>query len=261
MSKVLLITGGASGIGASTALFAADAGWDIAVNYRRRSAEAEELVEAVRAKGVRAVALKADITDASQVEELFRGVDRELGRLNGLVNSAGIGLTTRIEDTDPARLDELFRTNVYGTVLASKEAVKRLSTRHGGNGGTIVNLSSMAATIGGRPGSSLYSATKAAVDAFTVGLAKEVAPEGIRVVAVRPGFTYTSMTAKAFEDERALKAIASTIPFGRAGRVEEISKPIVWLLSEDASFISGARLDISGGGFLIGGSFLDIPQD
>lgn len=253
MSKILLITGGASGIGASTARLAADAGWDIAINYRSRAEQANALVEEIKAKGRRAIAVQADVADPADVEHLFLAVDRELGRLDALVNSAGIGSgPAAVRDTDFERLDRLFRTNVYGTVAACREAVKRLSTKSGGKGGVIVNISSMAATIGGRPGASLYAATKGAVDAFTVGLAKEVAPEGIRAISVRPGFTQTEMTERAAKSPGIAKAIAETIPFGRLGRVEEISKPIVWLLSDEASFISGARIDISGGGFLVG---------
>jgi NAD(P)-dependent dehydrogenase (short-subunit alcohol dehydrogenase family) len=260
MSKILLITGGASGIGASTARFASDAGWDIAINYRTRSDKAQALVEEIRAKGRRAVALRADISVPQDVEALFAAVDAQLGRLDALVNSAGIGTgPIAVRDADPSTLERMFRTNVFGTILASKEAVKRLSTLSGGKGGTIVNVSSMAATIGGRPGSSLYAASKAAVDSFTEGLAKEVAREGIRAVSVRPGFTDTEMTVTYAKDPGKVSAIASTIPFGRIGRVEEISRPIVWLLSDEASFISGAKIDLSGGGFLLGSA--PIPTD
>lgn len=253
MSKILLITGGASGIGASTARFASDAGWDVAINYRTRSEKAHALVEEIRAKGRRALAVRADVTSAADIERLFATVDGELGRLDALVNSAGIGLgPTAVRDIDPAALESLFRTNVFGTFLASREAVRRLSTKSGGKGGVIVNVSSMAATIGGRPGSTLYAASKAAVDSFTEGLAKEVAREGIRAVSVRPGFTDTEMTESIAKIPDVARAIAETIPFGRIGRVEEISRPIVWLLSDEASFVSGARIDLSGGGFLLG---------
>lgn len=261
MSKVLLITGGASGIGAATARLAAEKGYSIAINYRTREQDAIRLVEELKETGVRAIAVQADITNPKDVELLYRTVDDQLGLITALVNSAGIGSgRTRVEDADPVVLQKVFHTNVFGLILSTREAVRRMSTARGGSGGVIVNLSSMAATIGGRPGASLYAATKGAVDAFTVGLAKEVAPEGIRAVAVRPGFTITEMTAGTVEDPRALEEISATIPFGRPGRVEEIARPVVWLLSEEASFISGALLDVSGGGFALGGTRL-LPKD
>ncbi len=257
MSKVLLITGGASGIGAATARLAASKGYSIAINYRTREDEAEKLVKELKAADVRAVAIQADISIPGEVVRLYETVDTELGRVTALVNSAGIGTAmTRVEDADPAELQRLFQTNVFGLILSTREAVRRMSTRRGGTGGVIVNLSSMAATIGGRPGASLYAASKAAVDAFTVGLAKEVGAEGIRAVSVRPGFTLTEMTAGAAADPRRLEEIASTIPFRRIGRVEEIAAPIVWLLSSEASFVSGALFDVSGGGFKVGGSLI-----
>jgi NAD(P)-dependent dehydrogenase (short-subunit alcohol dehydrogenase family) len=261
MSKVLLITGGASGIGAETARLAAEQGYSIAVNYRSREDQARNLVEELKKTGVRAIAVQADISRTEDVERLYRTVDTELGRITALVNSAGIGsFRSRVEDTDPVALQKLLQTNVFGLIISTREAVRRMSTARGGTGGVIINVSSMAATIGGRPGASLYAASKGAVDAFTVGLAKEVAPEGIRAVVVRPGFTVTEMTAGTLEDPRLRDEIAATIPFGRLGRVEEIARPIVWLLSEEASFISGALLDISGGGFLLGGSRLPVKE-
>lgn len=257
MSKVLLVTGGSRGIGAATARLAAERGYDVAINYRNDAAAADAVVAAVRATGRRALAVQADISDEADVVRLFSTVDRELGGLSALVNSAGVGLgPTRVAESDAGQLERLFRTNVIGLILASREAVRRLSTRHGGAGGVIVNVSSMAATIGGRPGSSHYAASKAAVDAFTTGLAKEVAPEGIRAVSVRPGFTATDMTRAWLDNPLVSAGTAATIPLGRPANVDEIARPIVWLLSDEASFVSGAHLDISGGGFLIGGGQL-----
>lgn len=257
MSKVLLITGGASGIGAATARLAAAKGYSIAINYRSRKDEALQLTKELKIAGVRAIAVQADIAVPEDVARLYETVDKELGRVTALVNSAGIGTAmTRVENVDPAELQRLFQTNVFGLILSTREAVRRMSTARGGTGGVIVNLSSMAATIGGRPGASLYAASKAAVDAFTVGLAKEVGAEGIRAVSVRPGFTLTEMTAGVAADPQLLEEIAATIPFGRIGRVEEIAAPIVWLLSSEASFVSGDLFDISGGGFKVGGSFI-----
>lgn len=252
MTKVLLITGGASGIGAETARLAAEKGYDIAINYRTRQREADFLVDELNGSGVRALAVRADISIPADIERLYREVDDRLGPVTALVNSAGIGTgPVRVEDADAGDLHKLFQTNVLGLIMSTREAVRRMSTAHGGKGGVIVNVSSMAATIGGRPGASFYAASKGAVDAFTVGLAKEVAPEGIRAIAVRPGFTITGMTSGYVSDPERLEAISSTIPMGRPGKVHEIARPIVWLLSDEASFITGALLDVSGGGFNI----------
>ncbi|NTV01549.1 MAG: SDR family oxidoreductase [Chlorobiaceae bacterium] len=257
MSEVLLITGGASGIGAAVARIAARKGYDIAVNYRSRAREAATLVQELKATGVRAIAVQADVSRPEDIERLYDEVTERLGPLTALVNSAGILIPpTRVDEADAALLDRLFQTNVIGLILSTREAVRRMSTARGGRGGVIVNVSSMAASIGGRPGISLYASSKAAVDVFTVGLAREVAAEGIRAVAVRPGFTITDMTAEFASDPDRYAEIASTIPLGRAGNVDEIAKPIVWLLSDEASFITGSLLDISGGGFNLGGSFL-----
>ncbi len=261
MKKVLVITGGASGIGAATARLAAEKGYSIAINYRTREREATRLVDELSGAGATAIAVQADISLTEDIKRLYRVVDDKLGTVTALVNSAGIGIgQTRVDETDEAVLQQLFTTNVFGLILSTREAVRRMSTAHGGKGGVIVNVSSMASTIGGRPGASLYAASKGAVDAFTVGLAKEVASEGIRAVAVRPGFTITEMTSAFVTDQHILAGISSTIPIGRPALVDEIAKPVVWLLSEEASFISGALLDISGGGFTLGASALPSPK-
>ena len=258
MSKVLVITGGASGIGAATARLAVEKGYSIAINYRTRELEAARLVNELKSSGARAIAVQADISRPEDIERLYREVDENLGTLTALVNSAGIGsLRTRIDEADASLVHNLFQTNVVGLILSTREAVRRMSTLHGGKGRVIINISSMAATIGGRPGASLYASTKGAVDAFTVGLAKEVAPQGIRAVAVRPGFTITEMTSGYVQNPEILAQLSSTIAIGRPALVDEVAKPIIWLLSEEASFISGARLDISGGGFTLGG--LGLP--
>jgi NAD(P)-dependent dehydrogenase (short-subunit alcohol dehydrogenase family) len=252
MSQVLIVTGGASGIGASAARLAAKQGYAVAINYRTRAAQAESVVEELRSLGVRALAVQADVRVPEQIEELFRRVDRDLGVPTALINSAGVATPpTRVEDAEPAVLERLLSTNVLGLMISCREAARRMSMLRGGKGGVIVNVSSMAATIGGRPGNSHYAASKAAVDAFSVGFAKEVANEGIRVVSVRPGFTVTEMTEERLRDAAFMRLIGETIPMGRPARVEEVAAPIVWLLSKDASFISGACLDVSGGGFRI----------
>jgi NAD(P)-dependent dehydrogenase (short-subunit alcohol dehydrogenase family) len=252
MTKVLIVTGGASGIGAATARLAAARGYAVAINYRTREDEATRLVEELQTTGARAVAIQADCRRAIEIAHLFATVDHEFGPVTALVNSAGISLPpTRVADADPLEIENLLTTNVLGLMLCCREAVRRMSKRGAGHGGVIINVSSMASTIGGRPGSSHYAASKAAVDSFTLGLAKEVADQGIRAISVRPGYTETGMTRRSTRDPSLAAAIAGSIPIGRPARVEEVAKPIVWLLSEEASFITGACIDISGGGFTI----------
>ena len=256
MSGTVLITGGSRGIGAATARLAAARGFAVAVNYRERRDAADALVAEIGAAGGSACALQGDVSDERDVERLFAALDERLDGcpLVGLVNSAGIGVAAGpVAELRAADVTRLLALNVVGTILASREAVRRMSTSRGGRGGAIVNLSSMAATIGGRPGSVAYAASKGAVDVFTVGLAKEVAAEGIRVNAVRPGFTVTDMTARVHRDPGALAAIRATIPLNRLATAEEVARPIAWLLDDDAaSFVSGAVLNVSGGGFLVG---------
>ena len=248
----LLITGGASGIGAATARLAAARGHKVAINYRSREAEAQKVVADITAKGGQVVALPADVAREADIGRLFDATEQALGPISHLVNSAGIGASSRVEDFDAAVLARLFAVNTVGLMLCCREAARRMSTRRGGQGGVIVNVSSMAASIGGRPGVSAYAASKAAVDSFTMGFAKEVATEGIRAVALRPGMVETEMTEQALADPEARAAIESTIAMGRVGQAGEIANAIVWLLSDEASFISGVTLDASGGGFVFG---------
>jgi NAD(P)-dependent dehydrogenase (short-subunit alcohol dehydrogenase family) len=248
----LLITGGASGIGAATARLAAARGHKVAINYRSRHAQANKVVADIAAAGGRAVALPADVSREADIAGLFDAAERALGPVAHLVNSAGIGLNARVQDLDAAALERLFAVNTIGLMLCCREAARRMSTRRGGNGGVVVNLSSMAGTIGGRPGASAYAASKAAVDSFTMGFAKDVALEGIRAVAVRPGMIETEMTEGTLADREVRAAIESTIAMGRVGRADEIANAILWLLSDEASFISGVTLDASGGGFVFG---------
>jgi NAD(P)-dependent dehydrogenase (short-subunit alcohol dehydrogenase family) len=248
----LLITGGASGIGAETARRAAARGYKVAINYRSRDAAARNVVADIKAKGGQAVALPADVSRDADIGRLFDAAEKALGPVTHLVNSAGIGLNARVEDFDAAALANLFAVNTIGLMLCCREAARRMSKRRGGQGGVIVNVSSMAATIGGRPGASAYAASKAAVDSFTMGFAKEVAAEGIRAVALRPGMIETEMTERTLADREVRAAIESTIAIGRVGQAKEIANAILWLLSEEASFISGVTLDASGGGFVFG---------
>ena len=253
MTGTLLITGGGRGIGAAAARLAAAAGYRVAVNYRARQDTAEALVAELTGGGGKAAAFVADIAEEAGVVALFDAVEKELGPLTGLVNSAGISPNKiRVVDFEAGTLERLMAVNVIGTMLCCREAVRRMSTARGGAGGAIVNVSSMAAVTGGRPGSCHYAASKAAVDAFTIGLAKEVAAEGVRVNSVRPGMTRTDMTEKRLADPQSHARIAATIAMNRVGAAEEIARPILWLLSDAASFVSGACLDASGGGFVIG---------
>lgn len=245
--RVLLITGGGRGIGAATALHAARAGWDVAINCRSDEAAAEAVAEQVRALGRRALVVAADVADEAQVLALFQAVDAGLGPLRGLVNNAGVvDVAARIDEMSVARWTRMFQVNVIGSLLCAREAVRRMSSRHGGAGGAIVNLSSVAARLGA-PGQYVdYAASKAAIDAFTVGLAREVAAEGVRVNAVLPGIIDTEIHASGGQPDRAWR-LAPQVPMQRPGRAEEVAAAIVWLLSDEASYTTGALLDVNGG--------------
>ncbi len=253
MNDVILITGGSRGIGAAAARVAAGRGYRVAVNYRADQAAAEALVAEIAGAGGTAADFQADVAEEAEVLRLFEAVEKDLGVPAALVNSAGISPGhSPVADFEAGTLSRLMAVNVTGTMLCCREAVRRMSQRRGGAGGAIVNVSSRAGTIGGRPGSSHYAASKAAVDAFTVGLARAVADEGIRVNALRPGMTLTDMTDDLNQDPALKARISATIAMKRMAEVMEMAHPILWLLSDEASFISGACLDASGGGFWIG---------
>jgi len=252
MPGTLLITGGASGIGAETARRAVKHGYTkIAINYRSRADQANAVVADITAQGGRAVAIAGDMAREADILRMFEETERALGPITHLVNSAGIGSRARVAEYDAAVISHLFAVNVTGLMLCCREAAKRLSTRSGGKGGAIVNVSSLAATLGGRPGASAYAATKGAVDSFTKAFAREIAEEGIRVNSIRPGMVMTEMTEARLKDAAYRSGIEATIPMRRVGEAHEIADAILWLLSDEASFITGAMIDAAGGGYNI----------
>ncbi|NMM76039.1 SDR family oxidoreductase [Acidovorax sp. SRB_24] len=247
MDKVTLITGGGRGIGAATALLAAQQGHAVAVNYHSNSLAADEVVRQIRAAGGTALAVQADVAHEDQVQALFARVDAKLGPLTALVNNAGVvDMPARVDQMDAARLRRIFNTNVVGSFLCAREAVRRMGTGHGGAGGAIVNVSSAAARLGAAHQYVDYAASKGAIDTFTLGLAREVAAEGIRVNAVRPGLIDTEIHASGGLPER-VRDLAHTVPMQRAGTAQEVAQAIVWLLSDAASYTTASLLDVSGG--------------
>jgi len=244
---ILLVTGGSRGIGAATARLAAARGYDVCVNYRINKDAASRIVGDVEAAGRRAVAVAADVAVESDVVRLFETCDRELGRLDALVNNAAIlDKQMRLEAMDAARITRILATNVVGPFICAREAVRRMSTKHGGRGGAIVNVSSGASRLGSPNEYVDYAASKGALDTMTTGLAKEVAADGIRVNAVRAGHIYTDLHASGGEPDR-VERVKSLVAMQRGGQPEEIARAILWLLSDEASFTTGAFLDVAGG--------------
>ncbi|MGH6805756.1 MAG: SDR family oxidoreductase [Ensifer adhaerens] len=246
-APVVLVTGGSRGIGAAVCLAAARAGWSVVVNYASNAEAADAVVAAIRQGGGSAIAVKGDVGSDADIKSMFAAVDTAFGRLDGLVNNAGIvGPTQRVDEMSVERLERMFRINVTGSILCAGEAVRRMSKRHGGKGGVIVNISSVAAELGSPAQYVDYAASKGAIDTFTIGLAREVATEGVRVNAVRPGIIDTEIHASGGLPDRA-RDLASTIPVQRPGTAEEVADAVLYLLSDKATYVTGAILNVSGG--------------
>jgi len=252
--KILLVTGGARGIGRAVVRLAAQQGFDVAIGYRAADDEAEAARAEAEACGRRAITVRGDVAREQDIKAMFEACDAALGPLTALVNSAGITFHALSPQVTADDLQRLMATNVIGLMLCCREAVRRMSTAHGGQGGAIVNISSMAAVGGGRPGAIHYAGSKGAVDSYSKGLASEVAKQGIRVNAVRPGVTITDMTANVRDNPAVRRNVEATIPMGRAGEPEEVAEAALWLLSDAASFVTGSFIDAAGGGFVIGAS-------
>jgi NAD(P)-dependent dehydrogenase (short-subunit alcohol dehydrogenase family) len=247
MEKVVLITGGGRGIGAACAIQAAEQGYRVGINYLADEKAAAGVVDAITRRGGSAFAIKADVSDEQQVEDMFRSIDATHGRLDALINNAGVlSQQMRVDQMRAARIHRIMATNIVGSMLCAREAVRRMSFRHGGAGGSIVNISSRAAVLGA-PGEYVdYAASKAAIDAMTIGLAKEVGLEGIRVNGVRPGLIHTTMHASGGEPGRVAR-LEGSVPMGRGGQPSEVAQAVLWLLSDAASYVTGTFIDVSGG--------------
>jgi NAD(P)-dependent dehydrogenase (short-subunit alcohol dehydrogenase family) len=247
VKPIVLITGASRGIGAATAVRAAADGFAVAVNYSSNTSAAQAVVTRIQAQGGTAMAVQADVSDEAQIVAMYRQIDDTLGPVTALVNNAGVvDVAARVDQMDWQRLRRMFDINVLGTFVCSREALQRMSTRHGGPGGAIVNISSVAARLGGQGQYIDYGASKGAIDTFTVGLAREVATEGVRVNAVRPGIIETDIHASGGQPGRA-REMAPMVPMQRAGSAQEVANAIVWLLGAQAAYVTGAILDVSGG--------------
>ncbi len=245
--KTILVTGGGRGIGAACALLAAEHGYRVCVNYLSDEAAADDVVAAIEEGGGIALAIQADVADEAAVERMFALVDARFGRLDALINNAGVlSHQMRVDQMDAARINRILSTNVTGSFLCAREAVLRMSARHGGSGGSIVNISSRAAVLGSAGEYVDYAASKAALDALTIGLSKEVANEKIRVNGVRPGLIDTDMHASGGEPGR-IARLQSSVPMQRGGQPEEVAQAALWLLSDAASYTTGTFIDVSGG--------------
>ncbi|QET02123.1 MULTISPECIES: SDR family oxidoreductase [Cupriavidus] len=246
-SPLILVTGGSRGVGAATARLAAAKGYDVAISYVSNASAADAVVADIKAIGRRALAIRADSADPKQVEGMFDAIDQKFGRIDVLVNNAAmLSLQSRLEDLSYERMQRIFAVNTIGPILCAQQAIRRMSHRHNGKGGSIVNVSSAAARLGSPNEYIDYAASKGALETFTTGLAKELAREGIRVNCVRPGHIYTEMHASGGEPGR-VDRVKDSIPMGRGGQPEEVARAILWLASDEASFVTGTFLDATGG--------------
>ena len=246
-SKVMLITGASRGIGAKTAQLAATQGWRVAVNYISNATAANEVVQSIQAQGGQAQAFQADVSDSDQVDRLFNAVDQAFGRLDVLVNNAGILETFPITEANPEKVTRSFAANIFSMYYCSREAVKRMSTLLGGSGGVIVNMSSIASRLGSMPQGNAYTSTKAAADGFNLALAHEAGPQGIRVCGIRPGIIATDIQAGRGGIEKAAEIAAVSTTLGRIGLPEEVAQTVIWLASDAASYVHGTLIDVGGG--------------
>ena len=247
MSGVMIVTGGSRGIGAAISRRAAQSGFDVCVNYARAKDRAEEVVQDVIQAGQRAIAVQADVSTEAGVVELFRQTDAELGSVTALVNNAAIDYETAIVDADLERIRGVFNLNIFGIFVSAREAIKRMSTKRGGSGGVIVNVGSIASRYGGLPGDVVYTASKGALDSFTLGLAREVGREGIRVSCVRPGITRTEIFEASIGIERAEEIARKNTVMGRICEPQEVANLVVWICTDEASYVTSTIYDISGG--------------
>lgn len=247
MSKVMLVTGASRGIGAEIARLAARQGWSVGVNYNRSAEAAHELVREIGADGGRAVALHADVSREAEVERMFAELDRTLGRVDALINNAGVLASFRLADAEPGQVEELFRANVFSAYFCAREAIRRMSTQRGGRGGAILNMSSVAARLGGLGGGTAYAGSKGAIDSFTLALAKEVGGEGIRVNALRPGLIETEIHEVHGGLDQMRTLARQAVPLGRSGTAQEVAEVALWAVSDGASYVHGTCIDVAGG--------------
>ena len=246
-TPVMIVTGGSRGIGAAIAKLAGERGYDVCVNYAAAADRAEAVAENIRAAGRKAIAVKADVSKPDDVEHLFAQTDKALGKPSVLVNNAGISLEKPVAEHDVEAMRRMVDTNLLGPMLTSRQAIRRMSTEHGGSGGTIINISSISAIYGGLPTDVVYAGTKGGLDSFTLGLAKEVAPQGIRVCCIRPGLIRTEIWDEGMGQAEATALGQRAVPLGRIGEVEEIATATLWMASAEASYVTGAILNVSGG--------------
>ena len=244
---IMIVTGGSRGIGAAIARLAGKRGYDVCVNYTAAADRAEQVAAEIRDQGRRAISVNADVSQPDQVDAMFERVDAELGGVDVVVNNAGVSIETAVADHDVDTIRRMIDVNLLGPMLTSRQAIRRMSTKRGGSGGTIINISSISAVYGGLPTDVVYAGTKGGLDSFTLGLAKEIAPDGIRVCCIRPGLIRTEIWDEGMGQEEATALGQRAVPLGRIGEVDEIATATLWMCSAEASYVTGATLNVSGG--------------